>query len=355
MRAVREWIAASGYLAILLPPLLLYAGTVEGHPLLSFVALVIVTPLLRVVFGDAAGQAPEWSERVATVLHFLPHVAAVAYVAAIAGTLLHLHQAQQSFSFLIALGASLWATCVFGSCVSHELIHRREAGAKVLGRILSGLIGYPLLEHEHRAHHASSGNSTLPEWPQRDESVWSFTARRLHHAVRSAWTANLKVAQRSGRAWRGGLEVSIVAFACTCTSFAWAIGWTGAALYASTAAVVLWSMQAITFIQHWGLGEDSVRDSELLNLGWEDHCRLQAWLTLSISFHQAHHHGHGAPYYRLAPQENAPRQPGGYVVLLLASLCPPVWRALMVPALTRWKLSPTTQPSAGRRLVCVVR
>jgi hypothetical protein len=47
--------------------------------------------------------------------------------------------------------------------------------------------------------------------------------------------------------------------------------------------------------------------------------------------------------------------PGGYVVLLIASLVPPAWRWLMLPALDQWRSDAANQRSAGRTLVCFKR
>lgn len=355
MGTVRQWIDAAGYLIVLLPPILLFLGVAYDFPLLAFVALIVVVPFLRAIFGDVTKAPPVWSEAAATALHTLPNVTAMVYVASLIGVLWRMHASQAGLAFYAGLGLSLWAVFIFGSCVAHELVHRRDRASKRLGQVLSGLIGYPLLEHEHRAHHAGGGSSAAPEWPRIDESVWAFTARRWGHSARSAWEGNVEFAQRTGRRYFGGLHVAVPATVATACGFVWAGGASGAVTYALVAIVVAWSMHAVTYVQHWGLGDDSVGNAAVRDLGWEDHCRLQAWLTLGISFHQAHHHSNGVPFYRLAPEEGAPRQPGGYVVLLVASLLPPLWRALMLPVLERWKAAPTQQRAAGRRLICINR
>ncbi|WP_296308761.1 hypothetical protein [Pseudomonas sp.] len=79
---------------------------------------------------------------------------------------------------------------------------------------------------------------------------------------------------------------------------------------------------------------------------------MQAWITLNIGFHQAHHQWASVSYYRQSPTMDAPLQPGGYVVLLFASMAPPLWRALMMPVLMRWREAPEFQSSPGRHLLC---
>jgi alkane 1-monooxygenase len=123
-------------------------------------------------------------------------------------------------------------------------------------------------------------------------------------------------------------------------------------MYMLIGVAVAWAIQAITYIQHWGLDRDRLRHVQASGVAWEDHCRLQSWLTLGISFHQAHHQSSRVPYYRLQAAQDSPKAPAGYVVLLFVSLVPPLWRKLMVPALVRWQREPQTQRTAGRALIC---
>lgn len=347
---------ASGYLLVLLPPALLAGGLAMGTPSLAACVLIVVMPFLRVLFGDATDEQPEWSEWVASGLESLPIVAAVAFLFSIAYSTWSLANSQWGISNLVGFALSLWSACIFASCVAHELVHRQSKTARTVGRLLSGALGYPLLEHEHRAHHAKGGDVANAEWPGVDETVWQFAARRAKRVTQTAWEGDVLAAARRGSRLSGGLPTSVAAMVLTAVAF-WASGGpVGLATYAVVVLAVGWTMQAITYIQHWGLGDDNIPDAAAGDYGWEDLCRLQAWLTLSISYHQSHHHGNAVPYYRQKPMAGAPRQPAGYVILLFACMVPRVWRSLMQPALARWlKQTPDAQCSAGRRLLCLSR
>ena len=350
-----ELLRGSGYLLIFAPLVLLLVGLRQGLPWLSFVALFFVAPLLRVVFGDAPERASEWSEAVATFLHRLPDAYAVLFVVTVGASLPDLHRLQGSIAELVGFGLSLWATFIFASCPAHELAHRRTPGSRTLGRVLAGVLGYPVLEHEHRAHHSRPGDAASAEWPSVDETLWAFSLRRLRRVFRSALDGEVVAAARSGRKLAGSLPLSALCTFATWTAFLLAAGWTGALLYTVVVAAVWWAMQAITYVQHWGLGTDHLEAAKRKHFGWEDRCQVQAWLTLSISFHQAHHSRHHVPYYLQEPESGSPRMPAGYVVLLFAGLVPPAWRALMLPALEGWKRDPHRPTSTGRRLVCFHR
>lgn len=352
---MREALRAAGYLFILLPPAILALSVALDVPWLAFAVTLGGLPLVRPIFGDAPAEPPVWSEKASTFLDGLPIGAAALVIAAIGSLIWHLSTGSVSGGAWIWWGLSLWAVCIFGSCIAHELVHRRQLISRQAGRLLSGAIGYPLLEHEHRAHHGASGNVEPPEWPRVDENVWQFSARRFPHVVRAAWEGDVVASVRAGHRLAGGLPLAVLAFVATAAAFFVFGGLAGLCLYLAVAVGTAWAMQAVTYVQHWGLGADSVANADEGQFGWEDRCQAQVWLTLGISYHQAHHHGSSVPYYRQAPLETAPRAPAGYVVLLVACLFPPLWRALMLPALERWRASPENQIGVGRRLFCLVR
>jgi alkane 1-monooxygenase len=337
---------------MLAAPALLAISALTGAYWLAMVVLFVVLPLLRGVYGDTHCRQSDWSEVVATLLDALP----IVYMVALAGSLIvvgaELRATPPSLGGWVAMGCSMWATFAFGSCVAHELLHHPRAGHRLAGRVVAGMIGYPFLEHEHRTHHGSVADSDAPEWPRVQESIYAFTARRSLHVVRTAWNSNLAAAERRGRRYTGGLGTAVLTWSLCLACFGWALGWPGATTYLAVSIAVHWAIQAITYIQHWGLGRDNVATSHLRPYAWEDTCRLQRWLTLGISFHFAHHRNAAIPYYRLLPVPDSPRMPASYVVLLYVSLVPPLWRRLMIPALERWKHAPQEQRSAGRRLIC---
>ena len=148
------------------------------------------------------------------------------------------------------------------------------------------------------------------------------------------------------------LRWALLATVGMAAAFAAIAGWRGALLFGLLAVGVAFGVQIITYIQHWALGQDSLGNAVGYGRGWEDDCQFQAWITLNISLHDVHHREARLPYYRLQLSPDSPRLPAGYVMLMFASLLPPVWRRAMEPALARWFESPAEPMSAGRRLTC---
>jgi alkane 1-monooxygenase len=352
---MREYFRAGGYLLVLLAPITLAAAVLLETPWLGLAVLLGGAPLLRTVFGEASGEQTDWSERTATFLEWLPLLAAVAVVGATVLFVVQMRQVTGDTGQWLGWGLSLWAVFIFASCIGHELLHRRDPLSRLIGRVLSGVIGYPLLEHEHRTHHGKPGNIAAAEWPRLDENVWQFSGRRFQQVFRSAWESDVVAAHRAGHRLAGGLPLAVASFVVTAGAFALSGGVGGFCLFIAVAVGVAWAQQAVTYLQHWGLGTDSLQGAAEGEFGWEDRCLAQAWMTLGISYHHAHHHSIAVPYYRQVPHNTAPRMPGGYVVMLVACVIPPLWRALMHPALEQWKAAPGAQLGPGRRLFCIVR
>ncbi|NML17022.1 fatty acid desaturase [Azohydromonas caseinilytica] len=351
-----ELVHGSGYLLILLPPVLMACSTVQGLLVLPFVCLIFVAPLLRLVLGDAPPKQPEWSEPAAMLLELLPMTAAVVFLLSVGYSAWAIGQQELAAGEWVQYGLSLWAVAIFSSCYAHELLHRPRAPvSKALGRLVSGAMGYPLLEHEHREHHIQSGDVVETDWARVDESLWSYTARRMKRVAFDAWEGDQQAAALKGHRLAGGLPMAVAAMLVTGALFYAVAGLPGLTVYCAVAAGVAWTLQAMTYVQHWGLGPDAVPDAQEGDYAWEDGCRLQAWLSLCISYHQAHHHQAAVPYYRREILPGSPRQPAGYIVLLFASMVPPLWRSLMLPALKAWQREPYRQVSAGRRIFCLNR
>ena len=348
-----ELFKASGYLVSFAPAALLAIATVMSFPYLPFLGLIVVAPFLRAIFGDfEESPAPEWSETVSKALEYLPIAVGISYLVSFGYCVGHIAQLIQVSSVGTFLG--LWTSSLFASCVAHELLHRKTILSRNLGRFVAGAMGYPLLEHEHRAHHASNGSTMLAEWPLESESVWRFSARRFLRACVSAWRGDRTAALRNGNRLSGGLPLAVFAFGLSLVLVIVYGGASAASIYFLQSLATAWGMHAMTYVQHWGLGREENSLERFADFAWEDTCKLQCWLTFGIPYHQGHHAKNHRAYYRLAPTQGSPRQPAGYVVLLVACCFPPIWQALMRPAIRAWR-NAEKPLSAGRRLICIRR
>ena len=349
----RQLCGAAGYLSIFIVPALLAIGVSLHSPSLAFGVVMLLLPLSRAVFGTVS-KPVVWHESIATALERLPLLYAAALTIAIAYVIQHLMlHGFESAAHAVGLGLSLWMTMLLSTCVSHELVHRRNGWHSMIGHCLAGLVGYPVLAQEHLAHHARSGDTEATAWPRVDESVWQFALRRAKRIFADAYGLgsafwNPRARGRSIQLLRLATAVSVASAAL----FIGAAGWGGLTLYAFTAVAVWFGVQLINYIQHWGLGDDRLGSKAQHGYGWEDDCLWQAWVTLSISLHNGHHQQSRLPYYRVQLTPDSPRLPAGYVVLMVLCLFPTLWFRLMRPVLEHWESNPGNPRSPGRRLTC---
>jgi alkane 1-monooxygenase len=292
--------AASGFLSILIAPFLLVLSCWMNLPFLTFGAVMLVFPLFRVVFGAVPpGETPTWQEWISTGLDGLSFVYAAALFAAAACALKLFHTHPPSWVDIVGWALSLWVTMLFATCVGHDLLHRRSKVGRRLGHIVAGIAGFPLLGFEHNRHHNLPGNTAAAEWPRLDESVWRFGLRRLLVVAAEAMgRRGVLLAGGSSSPTVRGIRLSTLTTLIMLGSFAIAGGWRGVVIYTASCGLLAFSIQVVTYMQHWGLGDDSCNDAKAKGFGWESDCRFQAWVTMGLSLHYAHHQLGSLPYYR---------------------------------------------------------
>jgi hypothetical protein len=352
---MRNRLVPLGFLIVLLPPIVLVFGAKAGLPWLAFLIFVASSPITRALFGTYPSSPMVVSERLCNILYALPFNYLLVFLALLPlGAASLVSGALPSASDRIWFAASLWTVLTFGTFPAHEMIHRSSKTWIRLGSFLAGLCGYPILSIEHTVHHRSPGNVADAEWPRITESVWQFAPRRLVTAVRNA-ICNDNSLRHSGQ-W-GSLTPLVFGSAgllTAITAFGLIAGLIGILIYTCAALMVVFAMQVMTYVQHWGLGADSVDFANERELAWEDDCLMQAWLTMGNSFHHSHHVSSAEFYVFVRPSPIAPRQPGCYVVGLVSSMVPSLWRRMMIPVLANWKSDPNMVCQPGRRLICVV-
>nr|WP_259372788.1 fatty acid desaturase [Schlegelella koreensis] len=307
------------------------------------------------VFGAVPpGQAPAWDERVTAALDKLSFGYAAVLATAVASLLVQLNGRASNSVDTVGWIFSLWATMLFATCVAHDLLHRRSKAARMLGHVLAGFSGYPLLGYEHNRHHNLPGNTAAAEWPLQDESVWRFGLRRmLVIADETLGRRGILLSGDSRSAAVRGMRLSTLTTSTALGTFGLAAGWRGVIIYAASCVLVVFSVQVVTYVQHWALGDDSCTDAKARGYGWESDCRFEAWVTMGLSLHYTHHQQGPLPYYRINLASDSPRLPMGYVVLMFVSFVPSLWRRVMTPALNYWRSHPSSPLPGSRSISCV--
>lgn len=332
-----------GYVSILAPLGLLVLGRLLDADYLLPLAFFVGLPLLRLIFGSTPpGGVAGWTGAERRFLAWLPRVYAVGFVATMGWVLRTVAGAQPEGVLARALFVlAVLVMAGLASTVAHELSHRRQRWDGRVAMWITALSGYPFFVYEHWSHHLQPRDQERAQCPRRDEGMWGYVARRGLMAPRHAWALSQDLRQQGRMASvLDDQRLYVGVTLATAVAFAMLGGFYGAVLYGTLILGVPVLLNAITYIQHWGLGEDGPPEAKgIEQLAWDESSRLQAWLILGISFHVEHHDVPDRPYYEYGPTAGGPRLPADYALLFLLCCVPPLWRAVMTPVLDEWVTS----------------
>ena len=330
---------SAGYLLSLIPQILLVCGVYSGHPWLSFVFFFFLLPVVRRFTGnDRSEQLTNPSRLVTAYLCGIPRLYCALWVMVLPWTIWVLATKSMDFSEYLGFTLSFWIVVSLNIAIAHELIHSHTGFDRSLGRLLVSSVGYFHFPEEHATHHARNGHFHGGDSSPPETSIYAFALKRYRLSQQVAWEAEHKRLKRSGKNWLSNrlIRSSLIPLAVAGTYFHFA-GATGLAIYLFQIFGAAFTLQAITFLQHWGLSE--METPELADYGftWEDGCWMQACVTLNHAYHAQHHLNSTLAYYELTPLRNGLQLPASYPVMFLVALAPPLLRKSMHRALSEWR------------------
>lgn len=236
------------------------------------------------------------------------------------GLLAWMYAAQSFFSVdllmaLVVVGASSG----FSIITAHELIHRRGALDRWLGRLLLCTVLYEHFYTEHlRGHHARVGTPEDPATARFGETFHQFYRRTVPAQFRSAWRleakrlgdADMPLRDRRqlrnrvlhGLAAEGGLALAVLAIG----------GGVAFAAFLLQALMASRLLEVVNYFEHWGLqrgGRRRVKPGD----SWDTHSWFTYYALVGLSRHADHHAYAARPYQKLRVWEEPPILPAGYV------------------------------------------
>ncbi len=231
-----------------------------------------------------------------------------------------------------------------GINIAHELMHRKSRTERAMAELLMASVTYThfCIEHVygHHRHVATPQDAASSRF---GESVYRFLPRTLWGGLRSAAGIEAQRARKQGiSAW--SLRNRMTRYALTQALIYGTLGitlgpiavvyWAGQSL---TAIVVL---EIINYVEHYGLSRRELSPGRFERVqpwhSWNASHRLTNWLLFNLQRHSDHHYLAARPYHMLRHYDDVPQLPAGYATMILASLVPPLWRAIMHPRVEAW-------------------
>ncbi len=228
--------------------------------------------------------------------------------------------------------------------VGHELVHRQAWIPRGLGRLLLTLSCYHhfAIEHIH-GHHRRVGRVEDPATARLGESYNTFWWRSVTGQFKSAWQLENRrlraVATGRERILRNQVLHGVLAETGLIICIAWIFGPAALLAYAIQTVMAIRNLEAINYIQHWGLSRgDRAPDARD---AWYTDTWCSTHLLLGLVHHAHHHRQPAIPYPRLRSLPGSPRMPYGYFTLMfMIAYRNPRFQALATAELQRLGLGP---------------
>ena len=230
---------------------------------------------------------------------------------------------------------------------SHELMHQKPAVERWMADLLLASVLYSHFRSEHlRVHHLHVGTPRDPVTARYNEGFHRFLPRVLVQCPRSAWKAEVAMLARrtlpalhkSNPFWRyAGLQAGFLILALVLG------GWVGLGLFLFQAAVAIWQLELVNYIEHYGLTRRYLGGGKYEHVlprhSWNASHRASNWLLINLQRHSDHHYkpDRRFPLLQTHSEVDAPQLPYGYPVMTMAAMVPPLFKRVMNPRVKAWR------------------
>ena len=331
----------AGYLLVLLPQVLFAISVLIDFPWLAVLFFFGLLPVLRLYVGNdesPANAAP--SPALLFFLQCVPRIYFFSWALLLPWTIWLLGRGDFSVIDYAGIGLSFWIVVSLNTAVAHELTHTHTRLDRTLGVLLDASVGYFHFMEEHLNHHARTGHFVGGDAARPGTSVYRYAAERYSRSFADAWEFETARLKRHSQPWYHNRVVLKSAIPATIAlAFYVGAGWQGVIFYMAQIVGAAFSIQAITYLQHWGLSQRFTPEVADYGFAWEDGCWMQACVTLNHAYHGQHHLNLKQPYYKLAMQKGALTLPASYPVMFVLALVPPAFDKVMGERLNRWRES----------------
>jgi alkane 1-monooxygenase len=247
-----------------------------------------------------------------------------------------------SFEFstlqLIGMTSAAGIVCgVIGINIAHELGHRSGKLEQFVAQclLLSTQYAHFFVEHNH-GHHRYVATPLDPATARKGQSLYAFWFQSLFGSYRSAWKIQLNSLKKKGNSFfsmHNNMLLYLVIQLTVIGAIGVFMGWFSAALYLAASFIGIILLETINYIEHYGLlrKQNASGSFERVVHGhsWNADYPLGRMMLFELTRHSDHHYKASKKYQVLESYTDAPQLPAGYPAMMLLSLIPPLWFAVM--------------------------
>ncbi len=238
-------------------------------------------------------------------------------------------------------------TGTVGINYSHELMHQKSRVERWLADLLLASVLYSHFRSEHlRVHHLYVGTSRDPVTARYNEGFHRFFPRVLRQCPASAWKAEAAMLARRGMPWWHGSNPfwRYGVLQAAMLGLAYGVGGgLGLGLFVYQAAVAIWQLEAVNYVEHYGLTRKHLGNGKYEHVrphhSWNAAHTASNWLLINLQRHSDHHYkpDRRFPLLQTYSEAEAPQLPLGYPLMVFVAMNPPIWRRIMNPRVRAWR------------------
>jgi alkane 1-monooxygenase len=247
-------------------------------------------------------------------------------------------QAPMTTSDLVGKITAMGMMCgVVGINVAHELGHRPKAYERGMAKVLLCTSMYMHFYIEHnKGHHRNVGTSVDGATARRNESLYAFWFRTIIRSFRSAWQITEKELRRKKHSvWSLNNEmlVMLCVQSALCVAIVAVFSVFTLLCFLGAAFMGILLLETVNYIEHYGLYRNKVNEFRYEDVepehSWNSDHALGRLVLFELTRHSDHHYEPAKHYQLLDSMKGASQLPAGYPAMMLLSLFPPVWFAVM--------------------------
>jgi len=234
---------------------------------------------------------------------------------------------------------------IIGTVPGHELTHRKKNKFDMF--IGNWLLAFSwdctfAIEHVY-GHHKNVGFPEDPATGKRGENIYLFIVKAIVKEQVGGWRIEISRLRRKGLSFISFHNRMIIGYirSLILTIIAFVIaGISGMFVFLLLAILSKSLLEAINYIEHYGLVRDQGKPIRMRHSWNSNHCISSLYLC-NVTRHSDHHRASNLKFWELKPcDESAPTLPYGYLGLLyLLLIAPFLYRKIMVKKLRDWDLN----------------
>ena len=226
---------------------------------------------------------------------------------------------------------------VLGINVAHELGHRSNKFEQFLAKslLLTSLYMHFFIEH-NRGHHKNVSTPEDPASARYGEVLYAFWIRSVINSYKSAWRLEFqrlrKLGLRKYSLRNEMLQFQLIQIGLVGLVFAF-FGLKIMIYFISAATIGFLLLETVNYIEHYGLTRKASKEGRYERVlpahSWNSDHIMGRLLLFELSRHSDHHYLASRKYQILRHMENSPQMPTGYPGMMLLTLIPPLWFAVI--------------------------